>query len=365
MSISGGQVRLPCKMAGVGQLSLVSVLAVASLTLVLALLMGRLVRRSREAAPAAGQGERRVGSYVLLDKIGEGATGEVFRARHARLGRVAAIKLLSSGASASERSRFEREAELTATIGRAAAAAVYDIGESEDGRLYYVMELVDGVTLTDLVERGGVQTPERVERIVAQVAAALRVTHEAGFVHRDVKPDNIVLLVRDGGDAVRLLDFGLAAAIGREDGPDASDVVVGTPRYLAPEAVLAPADVSPERDVYALGALAYYLLTGRPPFTGESVVEIISRQLYSEPLPPSQIVDRAIPKALERVVLDCLAKDPIARPSSAAVERRLGRQEAEDEVVGALGWCRARRPFGLRFAAQAALVTASLAGTTG
>jgi serine/threonine protein kinase len=298
-----------------------------------------MAARSTERGEAATPSERRLGAYILLDRIGRGASGEVYRARHAVLGTTAAVKVLSSALPEDDHERFEREARTMASVRHAGTPAVYDYGRTEDGTSFYVMELIEGPTLAELVDRDGPQSPERAARIVLEVCAALRATHGAGLVHGDIKPDNIVLYRRGGADAVKVLDFGLARAVGRDDGDDASEVVVGTPAYMPPEAVLAPASADPRSDLYAVGALAYCLLTGHPPFSGDSVVEVLSRQLYAEPEPLRQKT-RSVPVELERIVLDCLAKDPDSRPATAGalierLERVFGRNRAEQKKFGA------------------------------
>ncbi len=271
---------------------------------------------------------RRLGAYVLEDKIGEGAMGEVYRARHAALGRATAVKVLRREASQREHERFEQEARLTAQLRHPNSVAVYDYGRAADGTSYYAMELLEGVTLQELVERYGAQPAGRVIGILLQLCAALRETHGAGLVHRDVKPDN-VFLCRQGGalDVAKLLDFGLVKQVTQQPEPDeGARMVLGTPLYMSPEAIAAPETVSAQSDLYGLGALAYFLLTGSPVFVGDSVVEVCTHQLHSPPERLSRVATQPIAEDLEDVVLACLAKDPTARPASAAeLARRLER----------------------------------------
>ncbi len=337
MSIRAGQDRLPRKMDGIDELARALGMVLAAIAL-FAFAWPRMGARSTERRDGAAASERRLGAYILLDRIGRGGTGEVYRARHAVLGRTAAIKVLSRAFSADDHERFEREARMMATAVHATTPAVYDYGRTEDGTSFYVMELVDGPTLAELVDRDGPQSAERAARIVLEVCAALRATHAAGLVHGDIKPDNIVLYRRGGAEAVKILDFGLARAAGRDDEDD-GDVVLGTPSYMPPEAVLAPAWADPRSDLYAVGALAYCLLTGRPPFVGESVVEVLSRQLYAEPEPIHRRA-RSVPAELERIVLDCLAKDPAERPETASavierLERWLRRGAGDQKEISA------------------------------
>jgi serine/threonine-protein kinase len=264
------------------------------------------------ARPEAGK----LGPYVLGPKIGQGGMGEVYRARHELLDRDVAVKLLPRDASPADRARFEREARLTARLAHPNTISVFDFGQAPDGRLYYVMELLDGVTLSTLVEREGAQPASRVVHILKQLCASLGEAHAAGLVHRDIKPEN-VLLCRQGGidDHTKLLDFGLVQESSRAK--QSSTCVVGTPLYLAPEAIASPESVGPKSDLYAVGAVAYYLLTGRHVFDGRTVIEVCSKHLHVEPEAPRSI-EPSIPSELEAIVLGCLAKDPAERPASAA-----------------------------------------------
>lgn len=277
---------------------------------------------SRASVPESGvrSRPRQLGFYTLADKLGEGAMGEVYRAWHTTLQRWCAVKLLPRDASERERLRFEKEVQLTARLSHPNTVRVYDSGRAPDGTAYYAMELIDGISLQELVDRHGAQRPARVIHILLQLCAALREAHGAGLIHRDIKPDNVLLCEKAGmADVAKILDFGLVKELGAD--PDLSqslNLVVGTPLYLSPEAITAPESVSAESDLYGLGAVAYFLLTGSPVFSGRSVVEVCSHHLHSEPTRPSLALGRALPEDLERIVLDCLAKDPGQRPSSAA-----------------------------------------------
>lgn len=278
--------------------------------------------------PRSARDNRRVGPYTLGAKIGEGAMGEVFRARHRMLRRWCAIKFLPRDVSANERRRFEQEVRLTAQLSHPNTVAVHDYGRTTDGRLYYAMELLDGVSLQQLVQRDGPQSPERVIHILTQICGALGEAHDKGLVHRDIKPGN-VLLCRHGGvsDVAKLLDFGLVKRVGAVSDPSESmKLLVGTPLYLSPEAIAAPEKVTEKSDLYALGAVAYFLLTGKTVFDGSSVVEVCCHHMHTEPQRPSHVLEREISADLEAIVLDCLAKNPEARPSSAAeLAERLSR----------------------------------------
>jgi hypothetical protein len=276
---------------------------------------------------------RRLGQYNLLEKIGEGGMGVVYRAEHEMLRRPTAIKLLAPN-SAGERNlrRFEREAQLTARLTNPHTVSVYDFGRTPEGAFYYVMEYLDGIDLERLVREVGPLPPGRVVHILRQVCEALAEAHGVGLVHRDIKPANI-LLSEVGGipDFAKVVDFGLVKDVTGADDLRLTreDVFAGTPQYLAPETIESGMSSDPRSDLYALGAVAYYLLTGTPVFEGR-LVEVIQSHLDRPVQPPSLRVGRSIPPKLERVVLDCLEKDPSSRPASAqALSDRL---DACDDV---------------------------------
>jgi len=263
----------------------------------------------------------RVGPYTLHEKIGEGGMGVVYRATHTELGETVAIKLLAPGRdNRVHRERFEREADLTRRLAHPNTVAVYGQGYAPSGVPFYAMEYVDGVDLEALIERDGPQDPRRVADLLAQVAGALADAHALGFVHRDVKPSNVMLRERAGGsDVAMLLDFGLARELGAQGSHDPDlGRVVGTPLYLPPEAILSPEVVDARSDLYALGALGYFLLTGEPPFSGATVAEVCSHHVHTAPPSPSRRAACFVPRALEALILGCLAKSPKDRPASAA-----------------------------------------------
>jgi eukaryotic-like serine/threonine-protein kinase len=269
---------------------------------------------------------RQLGQYTLEAKIGEGGMGEIYRARHAMLRRPTAIKVMTGDGSEAALRRFEKEVQLTARLTHPNTISIYDYGRTPDGRFYYAMELLDGMTLEELVARTGPQPAPRVIHILLQVCGALREAHGVGLIHRDIKPANVYLCARGGSlDVVKVLDFGLVREF-RSDGSVTGsnlDILVGTPLYLSPEAILTPAQLDARADIYALGALAYVLLTGAPPFAGRTLVELCGHHLHSIPEPPSTR-GIAVAADLEQAVLACLAKDPAARPQSAhAVAERL------------------------------------------
>ena len=278
--------------------------------------------RKAPLGPSAGE---HVGQYKLHEKIGEGGMGVVFRATHALLGRPAAVKLLAAGQDSREQlARFEREAELTSRLSHPNTVAVYDFGRSASGTPFYAMEYLDGLDLQSLVDRHGPQDPRRVAHLLAQLAGALAEAHGMGLVHRDVKPANVMLCERGGAhDVVKVLDFGLTKELGAAAELDhlEGERVIGTPLYLSPEAITSPERVDARSDLYALGALGYFLLTGEPPFTGASLAEVCAHHLHTAPSPLVRRGVRHVPLELETLLRLCLEKAPEARPESATAVR--------------------------------------------
>ncbi len=258
-----------------------------------------------------------LGNYTLDKKIGEGGMGVVYLARHALLRRPTAVKLLRPDRMGEHSiARFEREVQQTSRLEHPNIVVIYDYGRTPDGQFYYAMEYLNGLTLGELVEREGPLPPGRVIYILAQVAHALAAAHDNGLIHRDVKPANIVLCNRGGvADLAKVVDFGLVKDIETPAEPSlsAANAITGTPLYLAPEALTDPDSIDGRADLYALGAIGYYLLTGEHVFTGRSVVEICGHHLHSPPPDPSQRLGRALPQDLVDVLLRCLAKDPEGR----------------------------------------------------
>ena len=280
------------------------------------------IARQQKALQRAALEARQLGQYTLLDKLGAGGMGTVYRARHAMLRRPTAVKLLDlETISEAAVARFEREVQLTAGLTHPNTVAVYDYGRTPEGIFYYAMEFLDGSNLDDLVARAGPLPEARAVFVLRQACGALAEAHATGLVHRDVKPANIFLTRRGGlHDFVKVLDFGLVKAVGggEEGNVTSAGAVTGTPLYMAPEAVDRPDEVGPRADVYALGAVGYFLLTGTPVFAGASVVEICLKHVREAPEPPSARAGRPLSPGLEALLLRCLAKAPAERPADAA-----------------------------------------------
>jgi hypothetical protein len=272
---------------------------------------------------------RQLGQYTLEAKIGEGGMGEIYRARHAMLRRRTAIKLLPGDHSEEQLRRFEREVQLTASLTHPNTICIFDYGRTPEGTFYYAMELLEGLNLDTLIENHGAQPPGRVVNLMLQACGALAEAHGVGLIHRDLKPANI-FLCRQGGidDFVKVLDFGLVRQVTAEASitQSSTQLLVGTPLYMAPEAIVTPDRIDARTDLYSLGVTAYHLLTGTPPFRGSSVVEVCGHHLHTPPEPPSQRLGQPLPEALEQLILACLAKKPSGRPESAAA---LGKALAE------------------------------------
>jgi serine/threonine-protein kinase len=278
-----------------------------------------------------------LGQYVLEEKIGGGGMGEVWRARHRLLIRPAAIKLIRPQVSGdSLLRRFEREARATAALRSPHTVQLYDFGATDDGRLYYVMELLDGLDLDTLVRQYGPLPPERAVHVMRQVCSSLQDAHGNGLVHRDIKPANVVMS-RAGTtfDFAKVLDFGLVKLdtagpeVSGAAGP--SDVKLttegstsGTPAFMAPEVVLGAAETDHRVDLYALGCVGYWLLTGKLIFEGRNAVEVMFHHAHTPPPRPSTRSELPIPAPLEELIMECLEKEPARRPSTAgAVSNRL------------------------------------------
>jgi serine/threonine-protein kinase len=282
--------------------------------------LGKQVRKARE-----------LGSYQIEERIGKGGMGEVYRATHRLLARPAAVKLISPtalrGGSSDENrvviERFRREAEAAATLRSPHTIELYDYGVAEDGTFYYVMELLDGIDFHELVQKFGPLPAERVLHFIRQACDSLGEAHLAGLVHRDVKPSNM-LACRMGlkVDYVKVVDFGLV-----KNDPKHSEhqleittagSVSGTPAFMAPESISGIGTVGPGADVYALGCVAYWLLTGQNVFRAPNPTMMMLQHVQGAPVPPSLKAPHPVPRDFEEIIMHCLAKDPADRPQDAA-----------------------------------------------
>jgi len=289
-----------------------------SLTTLLAAWATRVIYGLRKDARDA----KKLGQYIVEEKIGEGGMGTVYRAQHGLLKRPTAIKLLSPERNAPEDiDRFRREVQMTAKLKHPNTVTIYDYGCTDDGTFYYAMELLDGVTLLEIVQSGS-QVPEsRVIHIMRQCAMALHEAHAIGLVHRDIKPNNIMMTQQGGAhDVTKVLDFGLVKSVDSQADTTKtwSEAIIGTPRFMSPEQILDPPSVDARADLYALGAVGYYLLTGRFVFEGTNAIEICAQHLSAIPEPPSSVTERDVNPDLERIIMQCLEKKRDNRPASGA-----------------------------------------------
>lgn len=273
---------------------------------------------------------REIGSYEMLDRLGEGGMGQVWRARHRLLARPAAIKLIkpellgsNAGPVSDTLRRFEREARETAKLGSVHTIDVYDCGITEDGQFYYVMELLNGISLERYVKQFGPMPPGRVIYLLRQVCHSLGEAHDRGLIHRDIKPANIFMCrLGPDDDFVKVLDFGLVKRFGDDAAgtmPTIEELTAGTPAFMAPEIALNDPRIDGRADVYALGCVAYYLLTGETVFPRDSAIATMLAHLKDPPLPPSVRSKFDVPAKLDALILECLAKDKESRPRAAEV----------------------------------------------
>ena len=269
---------------------------------------------------------RQLGQYTLIEKIGEGGMGIVYKARHSLLRRETALKLLPpEKADAASVERFEREVQLTCRLTHPNTIQVYDYGHTPDGIFYYAMEYLDGLNLHELVHHYGAQPADRVAHILRQVCDSLAEAHALGLIHRDVKPANVFVCDRGGvPDSVKVLDFGLVKHLSAKtnetlvlDRPG-EDGIVGTPNFIAPETIRDPNQCDARSDIYAVGVLGYFLLTGRQIFDGQTSAELCRKHLDETPIPPSQRLGQSVDPQLESLLLRCLEKDPATRPQTAS-----------------------------------------------
>lgn len=288
---------------------------------VLVYVLMRLANRLQGAARKAALKAKRLGQYALDDKIGEGQFGTVYRAHHALMRRPVAVKLLQAERlNASNTARFEREVQLTSLLTHPNTITIYDYGSTPEGIFYYAMEYLEGLTLSRLVKIFGPQPEGRVISILRQVCGSLAEAHAVGLVHRDIKPTNIFLTQRGGmADFVKVLDFGLVKArnVEGEAGLTMAEATLGTPLYMSPEAVEHSSDMDGRSDLYSLGAVGYFLITGEALFDSPTLGEVLLRQVKDLPVRPSVRLGKVVSADLEELLMRCLAKDPALRPATA------------------------------------------------
>ena len=306
-------------------------------------------------------GPQRIGSYELLDQIGSGGMGEVWRCKHHMLRRQAALKVIrpetlgpTAGVDAATvLRRFAREAQATSELKSPHTIELYDFGITDDGAFYYVMELLEGRDLQKLVKKFGALPPERVVYLLEQVCESLAEAHHGGLIHRDIKPANIFLCKLGlRHDFAKVLDFGLVKTVRGEGGEQSlltvDGVTPGSPAFMAPELIAGKDDeIDARADLYSLGCVAYWLLVGELVFPRTTAIEFIVAHLQSAPEPMSTRTDQRVPGELERLVLACLEKDPADRPADVREVARALDAIAFDEPWGpaaAEAWWEEFRP---------------------
>ncbi|MCC6525279.1 MAG: serine/threonine protein kinase [Polyangiaceae bacterium] len=293
--------------------SVTNVVLVTGLAMLLGIcgiiVLARLIRTSQ------------LGQYTLEEKIGEGGMGVVYRASHAMLRRPTAVKLLLPDKTSKRiLGRFELEVQLTARLTHPNTVTVFDYGRTPQGIFYYAMELIEGPTLQRVVELTGPLPAARAAHILLQVAGALAEAHGVGLIHRDIKPANVMLCERGGvADVAKVLDFGLVKEMATRPHQTLTgiDEIMGTPLFMSPESIQSPGEVGEQADIYSLGALGYYLVTGQHVFQGSTFIAVSNHHLNTTPTPPSQRTDAEVPADLEELILDCLAKSRADRPQTA------------------------------------------------
>jgi serine/threonine-protein kinase len=280
----------------------------------------------RELHEKAHEGQR-LGQYQLKQILGFGGMGAVYLAEHVLLRRPCAIKLIRPDQAGEPKTlmRFEREVRATATLTHWNTVEIFDFGHAVDGTFYYVMEYLPGMNLEELVEQHGPMPPERAVHFLRQVCQALREAHGIGLIHRDIKPSNIFACERGKiYDVAKLLDFGLVKSFGGEGDSvklTKDGAFAGSPAFVSPEQALGRNQLDARSDIYNLGAVAYFLITGKLPFDRESALQMLHAHAY-EPLAPIHEFNEAVPADLQRVILRCLEKDPDHRFQDAVTLER-------------------------------------------
>jgi len=273
-----------------------------------------------------------LGSYRLVSPLGSGGMGEVWRADHRLLARPAAVKLIRHDVPSGARRddlvrRFQREAQVTASLRSPHTVQLYDFGVNDSGSFYYVMELLEGLDLHRIVTRFGPQPSERIVALLRQTCRSLAEAHGRGLVHRDIKPANLfVTRLGTEYDYVKVLDFGVVKeASGQDTTLVTRGGMQGTPAFMPPEIAMGDRPIDGRADLYSLACAAYWALTGQPPFEADTAGQMILPHVQSPPIPPSERSELPIPPSLEALLMRCLAKDPDGRPVSAvALDAELG-----------------------------------------
>ena len=278
-----------------------------------------VLRRLDKSRAAAMSISRRIGQYELKHAVGRGGMGKVYVAEHRILRRDVAIKLLEH-TEVNERTlaRFQREVRLTAKLQHPNTIDIYDFGQTEDQTFFYVMELVDGISLQQLIDYYGRQPPERVIYLLTQICGSIAEAHDQGMIHRDIKPANVLITSRAGlFDLVKVVDFGLAKRVDAETMQlTITESLTGTPLYMSPESVRDASTASTRSDIYSIGSVGYMLLTAMTPFEGDSSAEICAKKLNEDPIDPRLRLDVNFPADLVRILMKCLSRDPNERPET-------------------------------------------------
>lgn len=278
-----------------------------------------IVAKMQKEARAAAIEAKELGQYRLETLLGTGAMGVVYKGHHAMMRRPTAIKLLKcENVSPAAVERFEHEVQITCQLNNPNTIAIYDYGRTPEGVFYYAMEYLDGINLQCLVDRYGPQPAGRVIAILKQICSSLYEAHTLGLVHRDIKPANIMLNRRGGEcDVVKVLDFGLVRSLEDDASNESNKGMTGTPMYMSPEAIQNPKSVDVRSDIYSLGAVGYFLLTGHSLFQATSLGELFQHHIDSTPLPPSKRMQREVDPQLEAAIMACLEKNRANRPQTA------------------------------------------------
>jgi len=296
--------------------SIFGLLAASSFAIfIFTLVLARVQREAQKAAIEA----KHLGQYRLEERLGAGAMGVVYKGHHAMMRRPTAIKMLNlDKVNEASIARFEREVQITCKLNNPNTVAIYDYGRTPEGVFYYAMEYLDGIDLQVLVDKYGPQPEGRVIRILKAICASLYEAHSLGLVHRDIKPANIMLNRRGGeSDVVKVLDFGLVRALDEAKQAEQTGGMTGTPLYMAPEAIQTPDLVDARSDLYAVGAIGYFLVTGHPVFNARTLVELCQHHIETLPESPAQRLGKPISAELESALLACLEKSRAKRPQTA------------------------------------------------